>query len=282
MKSNLRRNLGNPFKRAHERALSARLPEREEIERFGSDGEELICRLLSDHFDCVIRNAVVPHKDKFLEKDFLVIEKGVPFVIEVKNWKGVIGAEGDSFYQDKPNGVRKTLKSPVGTTNQFLTCMQRYYKIERLIYGIVVFAEPDCTSTLPDEMDGIALVKTEKLVPLIKSLVKKDPFDEAVDPDRILRCTRFYSETEEFCKGILADGYLELLDRDGNEVLVDTTRLRFITVSPQPLRLCDKLYVTFDNGASDIFYNRATTVTVACLDGTFRKIAISRTRHIVF
>ena len=70
------------------RARAQHLPPLEEIESFGADGEEVIYRLLCKHFDCVIRNVVVPHKKLYLEKDFLVIEKNVPFVIEVKNWKG--------------------------------------------------------------------------------------------------------------------------------------------------------------------------------------------------
>ncbi len=75
------------------RASAKHLPPLEEIESFGADGEEAIYRLLCTSFDCVIRNVVVPHKKLYLEKDFLVIHKNVPFVIEVKNWKGEIGCE---------------------------------------------------------------------------------------------------------------------------------------------------------------------------------------------
>lgn len=271
------------IRRAAKRAFSAGLPTREEIECFGADGEEAICRLLREHFDCVIRNVVVPHKKKYLEKDLMVISKGVPFIIEVKNWKGVVRCEGDSFFQDKDNGVRKTLKSPIGTTEQFILCMKSYYEITRPIYGIVVFAEPDCTLEIPAEMKGIALVKADKLVSYIKDVVKNaDKTLEPVEEYRMLRCTRFYSETEEFCKGMLVEDYLELVDENGREVLVDTTKIRFITVESQRLRLRDKLYVTFTGGTSAVFYNRDVTVTVACLDGSYRRIAINRVRHIVF
>lgn len=276
-------SLLHSIKTAAHRARAADLPSREEIEIFGADGEEAICRLLRAHFDCVIRNSVVPHKKQYLEKDFTVILKGAPFVIEVKNWKGTVRADGDVFYQDKENGVRKTLKSPVGTTQQFISCMKSYYQTDRPIYGIVVFAEPDCVLDLPAEMGGIALLRAEKLVPYIKDRVKREGKGlEAIDPRRILCCTRFYSDTEEFCKGMIVEDFLTLCDAHGEEMLVDTSKLRFITVEPQLLRLRDKLYITYSNGASGVLYNRDATVTVACLDGSFRKISLNRVRHIVF
>ena len=283
MKQGLVRSVTNEIRHAANRALSVALPTQEEIERFGADGEEEACRMLRASFDCVIRNAIVPHKDKFLEKDFLVIEQGVPFVIEIKNWKGTIGMNGDTFYQDKHNGVRKTLISPVGTTAQFVSCMKKYYGIERTVYGIVAFAEADCRLELPDSVSDIALMRADRLVSFIKQTVKHENSSlEPVIAERILRCTRFYSVDEEFCKGIVADEYLDLTDESGNEVLLDTTKISFITVESQPLRLRDKLYVTFENGASDVFYNRDQAITVACLDGTYRKIYINRIRHIVF
>ena len=278
-----KKEFNNPIRTAMDRARSAGLPNREEVEIFGGDGEEVICRLLREHFDCVIRNAVIPHKKLYLEKDFTVIYKGAPFVIEVKNWKGTVRADGDVFYQDKENGIRKTLKSPVGTTQQFISCMKSYYELERPVYGIVVFAEPDCVLDLPEEMGGIALLRAEKLVSYMKSCVKKEEKGlEEVHPRRILHCTRFYSTTEEFCKGMIVEDLITLYGEGGEELLVDTTMLRYITVEPQPLRLRDKLYVTYTNGASNILYNRNCTLTIACLDGSFRKIALNRVRYVVF
>ena len=283
MKKNPVQSFGKAIKQVANRSRAADLPTREEIECFGADGEEAICRLLRESFDCVIRNVIVPHKKKLLEKDFLVIYKGAPFVIEVKNWKGVVRRDGDSFTQDKENGVHKVLKSPIGTTNQFISCMKEYYALDRPVYGIVAFCETDCTLELPEAIDGVALLKADKLAAYIKACVKKEEKGlEEVDADRMLRCTRFYSATEEFCKGLLVEDYWELTDKSGREILLDTTKLRYVTVEKQPLRLRDKLYVTFQNGASDVFYNRDLTVTVACLDGTYRKISLNRIRHIVF
>lgn len=270
------------IKAAWNRSTAEKLPILEEIEAFGSEGEETVYRMLCDSFDCVIRNAVVPHKNLYLEKDFLVIHKGDAFVIEVKNWKGEIGADGDQFYQNKDNGTRKTLKSPVGTTRQFIERMRAFYGIHREIHGMVVFCEPDCRLDLPEEMDGIALLRVEKMVSYIKNHAKVDKSIDPIDPARILRCTRFYSKESEFCKGILADCFFDCDRQNGDIVRVDTTCLRYISVKSQPLLLRDKLLVTYTNGATDIFYNRDTVFTVACLDGTYRKIALNRIRHIVF
>ena len=273
----------NHFRTFLNRSLGAGLPKQEEIEQFGADGEEVICRMLYQNFDCVIRNVVVPHKDLYLEKDFLVIVGGVPFVLEIKNWKGEIGCEGDKFYQNKDNGVRKTLKSPVGTTNQFIRRMKEFYKIERPVHGVVVFAEPDCRLSLPKEMEGVALIRATEMVAHLKSAARtSDKKLPPVEPERLLRCTRFYSRDREFCKGILADLYLDCYTEDGSKARLDTTRLRYLTAEHQSLRLRDKLYVTFDNGASGVFYSRDTVFTIGCLDGGFRKLALSRIQHIVF
>ena len=263
------------------RTTARPIPQIEEIEQFGADGEEIVYRMLCEHFDCVIRNVVVPHKKLYLEKDFMVVHKGIPFILEVKNWKGKIGAEGSSFYQLKENGIKKTLKSPVGTTLQFVERMKQFYKLDTPIYGMVVFVDPDCILDMPAQMDGIALLHAQKMVAHIKTIAKAPP-PFPIDPARILRCTRFYSKDSEFCKGILADCFFDCETATGAIVRIDTTCIAYLSVEPQPLRLRDKILVTYTNGATDIFYNHDTVFTVGCLDGTYTKIALNRIRHIVF
>ena len=275
--------MSQTLKTMWKRARAEHLPPLEEIESFGADGEEAIYRLLCKHFDCVIRNVVVPHKKLYLEKDFLVIHKNVPFVIEVKNWKGEIGCKNGEFYQNKENGVHKTLKSPVGTTKQFIEKMRAFYKIDTPVLGVVIFAEPDCKVTVPEEMEGIALLTPQKAIAYIKNRAKALKQKEVFgDPAQILHCTRFYSLDSEFCKGMLADCFFECETRSGAVVRIDTTRLAYMSVRKQPLRPKDKLFVTYTNGASGVFYNRDTVFDVVNLDGTCQKIALHRVRHIVF
>ena len=275
--------MANPIKTVIHRFSGNGLPETEEIERFGADGEEAVYRILRKNFDCVLRNVVVPHKNLLLEKDFMVIHKGAPFVLEIKNWKGEIGMDGDSFYQNKENGVKKTLKSPVGTTNQFIRCLKKAYGIERMVYGMVVFVEPDCKLSLPPESEGIALLSVHQMVSYIRDCVREEGGDRvSVNPDMFLRCTRFYSRDREFCKGVLVNCELECLNQKGEVVLLDTTKLEFLSVERQPLRLRDKLYVTYCNGVSGVFYNRDTQLTVKLLDGSFTRFALNRIAHVVF
>ena len=265
------------------RATAERLPLLEEIESFGADGEEVIYRLLCQNFDCVIRNVVVPHKKLYLEKDFLVIHKNVPFVIEVKNWKGEIGCKGGEFYQNKENGVHKTLKSPVGTTKQFIEKMRSFYKIDIPVCGMVIFAEPDCKLTTPEEMDGIALLTPQKAITYIKNRANALKIKELfADPAQLLHCTRFYSRDSEFCKGMLADCFFDCETSDGAIVRIDTGSIAYLSVETQPLKIKDKIFITYTNGASGVFYNRDTVFDVVCLDGTCQKIALHRVRHIVF
>ncbi len=274
--------MANLIKTALNRSLAEKLPKIEEIEAFGIEGEESIFRTLYQGFDCVIRNPVVPHKNLYLEKDFAVLHRGVWFVLEVKHWKGKICLENGEFYQKKQNGTQKKQKSPVGTTRQFIDKMRSFYQIEAPVFGIVVFGDTDCSIDLPPEMDGILLLRAKDLVAKLNSLSRAHRSTLSVDPSRVLRCTRFYSKESEFCKGVLADCYFDCEAPDGSIVRIDTGCLRYLSVEPQPLLLRDKLYLTYTNGATDIFYNRDTILTVACLDGSFCKLSISRMKHIVF
>lgn len=267
------------------RLLSKPLPVQEEMERFGADGENVIYRILRENFGCVIRNVIVPHGDKYLEKDFLVMERGVPVVIEVKRWKGRIGvdrATGD-FFQDKPDGTYKVMKNPVGTTAQYIRCMKAFYGLTRTVVGMVVFADPDCVLELPEASEGVLLVPAAKMVAAVKAQVRAYAKEsERLPVDRILRCTRFYSLTREFCKGLIADEGIACTDRDGNAVLLNPDYIRGIRIDHQPLLMRDKLTVLYTNGAGGVYYNRDTTVTVCCLDGSARRIALCRVQYILF
>jgi hypothetical protein len=55
-----------------------------------------------------------------------------------------------------------------------------------------------------------------------------------------------------------------------------------MSVRKQLMKPKDKLFVTYANGASGVFYNRDTVFDVVCLDGSCQKIALNRVRHIVF
>lgn len=267
------------------RSSTAGIPQQEEIEQFGSNGENVIYSILRAEFDYVIRNAVIPLKNKYLEKDFLVFFKGVPVVVEVKNWKGQIGfnRSNGNFYQDKPNGVHKELKSPVDTTRQFINAMKEFYKTDRTVVGVVVFADPDCQLSLPEEMDGIRLVTASKMVAAIKAAAKGYTKErDRLLPEHILRCTRIYSASSEFCKGLLANKHIHCFAENGDEVLLNTDYLRYVAVKPQPLRLRDRIHVTYTNGAMGTFYNRDTVLDLCCMDGTCRKIALNKVRYIQF
>ena len=271
-------------KRCTRRLLAKPIPRQEEMEAFGAEGEDDIYRLLRKKFDTVIRGAVVPSGKKYLEKDFLVFYKGIPVVIEVKNWKGVIGYHKPSnrFYQDKPNGTQKIMKSPIDSTNRFIQEFKRFYGLDCPVLGMVIFADPDCTLSLPHEMDGIRLTKLFSAVPEIMSAVREVTGAKCpLDARRVLRCTRIRSGSREFCKGLLADERIPCFTPDGRSVRLNPDFISSIRVSHQPLRLRDRMTVTYTNGAKDVFYNRDTVLSLCCLDGTTRRIAISRVRTVV-
>ena len=265
------------------RLFAPGLPTMPEIERFGADGEDLIYRMLRERFSCVIRNPVVPHGDGYLEKDFLVLYNNIPFVIEVKNWKGTIGLDGAEFYQDKANGEHKVLKSPIGTTKQFISRMKQYYGYDGFVYGMVLFAEPDCKLNLPSEQDGIFLTAARDAVSVIRSAAReREKASSELIPERILRCVRLYSPGREFCKGILTDLEIPCYTKSGEQKLLNTLYLRYITLDHQPLRLRDRMTVTFTNGSSAVFYNRDAVLILHTLNGHCRRVALSKIRTVVF
>ncbi len=275
--------MSKPLQVLRNRKNALPLPPLAEIERFGNDGEEQVYRLLKENFSCVKRNVVAPHKDLLLEKDFMVVEQGVTFVLEVKNWKGEIGMEGDRFYQIKDNGVKKLQKSPVGTTRQFIRCMREAYDISSPVFGMVVFLPAGCTPRVPAEVEEIALLPLSRMVPYIRTMAKASRVAEkTISSLRVLTCTRFYDEKTEFCKGVVANKEIECFDALGNRLLLDTSKMAYLSVEPQPLLMRDKLYVTFSGGNTGVFYNRDAVLYVKLLDGSFDRISVNRVRHIVF
>ena len=276
--------MSEPFLRRLHRRLHARsLPQQDEIHTFGARGEEAIYRKLRECFDCVIRNPVVPWGEGYLEKDFLVVQKGVPVVLEIKNWKGRISAADDHFCQDKPGGIHKDLKSPVASTNRFLDAMRDFYDLEQPVKGAVVFAEPDCVLDLPPEMDGVALIPGEKIISTVRTAVKAADKDaEKFDPARALHCARLYGGNREFCGGVVVDKEIPCYTELGVEAALNPLFVQYINLDHQPFRLRDKMTVTFTNGSSGIFYNHCSSLTLHCLDGDVTRVALSRLKTVVF
>ena len=122
--------------------------------------------------------------------------------------------------------------------------MRAFYKTDAPILGIVIFAEPDCKLTLPEQIDNVALLTPQKAITYIKNranaLKQKEPF---ANPAQILHCTRFYSRDSEFCKGMLADCFFDCETMSGSIVRVDTSSLAYLSVETQPLKMKDKLFV---------------------------------------
>ncbi len=274
------------FRRLTRRMFAKKLPLTNPVEAYGAAGEEMIYRKLRESFDCVIRNVIIPNGEGYLEKDFLVVQDGVPLVLEVKCWKGMISASatGDRFFQDKADGTHKDLHSPVRTTARFLAAMKKFYHLSERPLGMVVFADPDCDLDLPPEMEGVSLVSGGQMVSAIRSAIKNAANrSEPFDPARALRCTRLYaSGGRSFCKGTVTDAAIPCFTPSGEAATLNPLYIRYISLDHQPLRLRDKMTVTFVNDTSAVFYNNSATLTLLCLDGSAMRIALSRLDTVVF
>ena len=271
------------FRRVYRRMTALPLPEQDDIHAYGSRGEEAVYRLLRENFDCVIRNIVIPWGEGYLEKDFLVVHKGVPVVLEVKTWKGRISATESYFCQDKPDGTHKDLKNPVVNMKHFLASMKDFYELDREALGIVVFSEPDCVLDLLNTMDGIGLVPASKLITSIRAAVKNADWDaKEFDPACVLHCARLYSNGREFCGGVIVDKEIPCYTENGLEATLNPLYVKYITLDHQRGRLRDKMTVTFTNGSSCMFYNHCASLTLHCLDGDIRRIALSKLKTVVF
>lgn len=270
--------------RLFHRLFAKKLPLTGEMEAYGAAGEETIYRKLRESFDCVLRNVIIPHGEGYLEKDFLVVQDGIPLVVEVKNWKGMISVSpnGDRFYQEKPDGTRKELNSPVRTTSRFLNAMKGFYGLPERPLGMVVFADPDCDVDLPPESDGIALVTGSQMLSVVRSMMKNAPSPiEPFDPARVLHCTRLYAGGDRsFCKGMVTDAGIPCFTPSGEAASLNPLYLRYISLDHGLSR--DKMTVTFINDTSGIFYNYSSSLTLHCLDGSILRVALSRLDTVVF
>ena len=81
---------------------------------------------------------------------------------------------------------------------------------------------------------------------------------------------------------MLADCFFDCETASGALVRINTNQIAYLSVKKVPFKMKDKLFITYTNGASGVFYNRDTVFDVVCLDGTCQKIALHRVRHIVF
>ena len=258
------------------------LPRMEEAEQFGTAGEELAYRTLRAAFSFVVRNPLIPHGKKFLEKDFLVVENGLPFVIEIKNWKGEISMAGENFRQVKADGTVKEHKNPVGTTIQFVREFKQSYGFDGDVVGVVAFLDPECKLDLPEREEGIFLLPFAKIVSFIRATAKRLSGEFALEEARVLRCTRLYSDDREFSKGLLVDRYLRCKARGGKTISLDTTKLKYITVKKRPFFMGYQLLVTFSNGDAGIFRAKNQMLVVGCLDGSFCRFSLGKLRYLVF
>lgn len=274
--------MGTVLSRLRHRLRAVGLPKQTEAEKYGSAGEDRIYRILSKEFDCVVRNIVLPVDGKYLEKDFFVFHHGVPFVLEIKNWKGTIYQDGDDFCQDKSDGTHRVLRNPAFSTADFIDDMERFYQIDGVV-GMVVFADEDCELDLPDEIEGIRVIPLQRMLSLMRAEIRRrESTPLAFSPNRLLRCTRIYSRRSEFCKGLVSDRELRCRTVAGEDVYLNLSQVRYMKIRHQPLLLRDKLEVIFTNGTPGVFYQFDNRITVCCLDGSCRKFSLSRLQYILF
>ena len=258
------------------------LPRTEEMEQYGAAGEEIAYRALREAFSFVVRNPLIPHGKKLLEKDFLVVENGLPFVVEIKNWKGTVSEAGENFRQVKADGTVKEHKNPVGTAVQFVRELKQYYHFDGDVVGVVAFLDPECKLDLPEQIEGIYLLPFAKLVSFIRATAKRLSGEFSIGEAKILRCTRLYGDSREFSKGILVDRYLKCRTRGGEAVSLDTTKLKYISVKRRPFFMGYKLIVTFSNGVGEIFFSKDQSLVIGCLDGSFCRFRLAKLRYLVF
>ena len=162
--------------------------------------------------------------------------------------------------------------------------MKGFYGLDVAPLGMVAFTDPDSELDLPAEMDGISLVSGKKMVSAIRALVKNAPTaSRPLEPQRVLRCARLYSRGgRSFCKGVVTDTAVPCYTTHGEKVALNPLFLRYVSVDHQPLRLRDRLTVTFANDSAATFYNHSATLTLLCLDGSVLRVPISRLSTIVF
>lgn len=125
----------------------------------GDIGEVLTANALRNCGLTVIRNLYLPYKDRTVEVDMVAICSGGVFVVENKNYRGVVeGFTGDEYWKVKYGYRVHKLYNPLKQNNLHISVLNGIIGNNIPLKNIVIFN--DCVDRLSIRGDGSGWVFT--------------------------------------------------------------------------------------------------------------------------
>lgn len=151
------------------------IPDMNEAQRYGNDGEDALIRILCREMPCckIKRNVFVSTDEGNAEIDCLVLYRDKLFAIEVKCWKGKLIDQGDDFLQEKTDTLteqvyRKHLKSPFKQLGRAVYLLKKQIPVKAWI-NTVVFFEADALASISVRSDDVWFERIPDLVNYIRN-----------------------------------------------------------------------------------------------------------------
>jgi len=207
-----------------------------EHELYGQEGEDIIYDLLLNKVDYIKRNPILKEGKYYLEKDFIVIDRGNIFVIEVKNWVGRIYCKKDSsvWIKEKEDPYTfqthiKQEKSPFLKTKKYCEKLRKLYQDSDYLnnhlsfYPVVVFIGDECNIDSSIKQIDAGILYDNELLKYIKSKKKAFIEDEKISFLKSIRTWDVVVKKNDVSKyGIIEDSIITFEDEEKKQVYIQT------------------------------------------------------------
>ena len=155
----------------------------------GEKKAALIIERIIDEDDKLLRNVTIRYEDKETELDNVIVSKRGVFIIEVKNYKGELEGDEDSYEWDKYNYSKngniylKKVKNPIKQIKRqiyILKSFLKYYGIDIWVDGYVYllnFNSPVSNDYILENIDEMDRVLHKK----VDRYLKKDTVNRIIE-----------------------------------------------------------------------------------------------------
>jgi hypothetical protein len=281
-----------------------RVPMIEENEAYGIAGESDIYDQIVNHVDYVKQGIILTGEKGTFEKDFIVVNQGNIFIVEVKNYKGHI------FTEDNPNEWikhkldsytdeihEKTFKNPLASTLQFCnklksTLIQRDESFKSIkIHPIVVFISDHCELDESVRKLNECLIYDDELLQYIKN--KKPSKLSKTQMEALYQLRTWdivYGKNGSQKYGLLQDEPIELIDDQGKLISIMLHEVSEIKRISSNLKT-DVIEVSFTNGNKKTYTNQTRGILITLPGNThhdqsvdfkeIQKIVLGRKKRII-
>lgn len=277
--------------------FTTKVPLLEDHEIVGQDGEDIVFDLLVNQVDYIKQGIIIESGTKVYEKDFLVIYRGNIFIIEVKNWKGLITYNpiNDEWMKSKKDQYTddiyvNTFKNPLNNTLKFCNHLQknlvkRIHSFQSIAFiPIIVFVSEECQLDESVRKLDPGIIYVHELLDYMKKKEKQALSDEKINLLYSLKTWDIIIGRNGSKKsGTIKDKDLELLNQNKDKILLTCSQIYSIEHLNTHLTY-DEFLVQFIDGHQQILLNKVSKIhlRIPNKNNTIQAIDLKEVQKIIF